>query len=323
MNNDLVERYIYAVTRRLPGKQRDDVSMELRTLIDDMLTERCGSMTPSEKDIRVVLTELGTPQELYAQYDADADKCLIGQPYYSTYKLVLKSVLPAVAVGMVIANLIIQIIEPQMWLDAISQILSFTVDGIVTTFAVVTALFAYLHYKGIHINERFNLDELPSVPKKKQEISRVDAVVGIGFDVVFLAIFLAAPQLLGLYRGETGQIIPIFNVAAIRASWLIIVLFGALGIFREIVKLTEGRYNRKVMITSVAADLLSAGLACWWLSGAQMFNPDFVENVLPMVAEDGIIIIRLFENFPQFFLGVMLFALALDMVNAIYRYFSK
>lgn len=78
MKNDLTERYIYAVTRRLPRKQREDVSMELRGLIDDMLDERCGDVVPTEKDIRVVLTELGTPQELYARYDEEADKCLIG-----------------------------------------------------------------------------------------------------------------------------------------------------------------------------------------------------------------------------------------------------
>lgn len=63
--NDLIERYIYAVTKRLPQKVQKDISDELRTLIDDMLAERCGELVPEEKDIRVVLTELGTPEELY------------------------------------------------------------------------------------------------------------------------------------------------------------------------------------------------------------------------------------------------------------------
>ena len=112
MNNDLVERYIYAATKQMPRKQREDVSMELRGLVEDMLSERCGSRTPEEKDVRVVLTELGTPQELYSQYSDDADACLIGQPYYSTYVFVLKIVLGAAVVGMTISNLILQILEP-------------------------------------------------------------------------------------------------------------------------------------------------------------------------------------------------------------------
>lgn len=68
MNHDLIERYIYAVTKRLPYKTREDVAQELRTLIDDMLKERCGEITPTQKDVKIVLTELGTPDELYEQY---------------------------------------------------------------------------------------------------------------------------------------------------------------------------------------------------------------------------------------------------------------
>ena len=35
MKNDLIERYIYAVTKRLPQKDQKDISDELRTLNDD------------------------------------------------------------------------------------------------------------------------------------------------------------------------------------------------------------------------------------------------------------------------------------------------
>ena len=34
-DNDLIERYLYAITRRLPAKQRADVAEELRTLISE------------------------------------------------------------------------------------------------------------------------------------------------------------------------------------------------------------------------------------------------------------------------------------------------
>ena len=92
MKNDLIERYLYAVTKRMNPKIREDVKNELSCLIEDMLMERCGDVVPTEKDIRVVLTELGTPQELYIKYSGDGDKCLIGQPYYSTYLFVMKIV---------------------------------------------------------------------------------------------------------------------------------------------------------------------------------------------------------------------------------------
>ena len=35
---EMVERYIYAVTKKLPEKQRSDIEQELRSLIEDMLS---------------------------------------------------------------------------------------------------------------------------------------------------------------------------------------------------------------------------------------------------------------------------------------------
>lgn len=319
MKNELIERYIYAVTKRMDLKQRQDVSMELQGLIEDMLSERCGSRTPEEKDVRVVLTELGTPQELYSQYCDDAGACLIGQPYYSTYKFVMKIVLAAVTVGMLISSVILQILEPQGFLEAVGTALSMVYNSLLSSFAIVTLLFAFFFHKGIKLTDPFNFDDLPPVPKKKQEISRVDSIVGIGFDVLFLAIFLAAPQMLGMYTLGTGEIIPIFNVDAIRSGWYIILLFGVLGILREIVKLLEGRYNRKVLTVTVVADLLSAILAIIWLTDSKMFNPAFIRSILAEVAGQETVIVCLFENFPQFFLGVMLFALALDLITVIIK----
>lgn len=94
-DNDLIERYLYAITRHLPSAQRSDVAEELRTLISDMLDERCGSLPPTAKDVRVVLTELGTPGEMVRKYTSGEGECLIGQPYYAQYLYVLKIVWPA------------------------------------------------------------------------------------------------------------------------------------------------------------------------------------------------------------------------------------
>lgn len=78
MNNDLIERYIYAVTKYLPRKNKDDIKEELTGLISDMLDERCGDLPPTEKDVRVVLAELGNPTDLAAKYSPDKDGSLIG-----------------------------------------------------------------------------------------------------------------------------------------------------------------------------------------------------------------------------------------------------
>ena len=98
VKNDLIDRYIYAVTKHMKSAMKKDVAAELETIIQDMLEERCEDVTPTERDIKVVLTELGTPNELASKYKGETQDCLIGQPYYSLYVYVLKIVTACISV---------------------------------------------------------------------------------------------------------------------------------------------------------------------------------------------------------------------------------
>ena len=42
---DMIERYIYQVARFLPGRNKEDILKELRTLIWDMIEERIRDRT--------------------------------------------------------------------------------------------------------------------------------------------------------------------------------------------------------------------------------------------------------------------------------------
>ena len=60
---EIVERYIYAVTRRLPAKAREEVAIELRGLIEDLLEEKAQGTQVSKEHVRSVLMELGDPED--------------------------------------------------------------------------------------------------------------------------------------------------------------------------------------------------------------------------------------------------------------------
>jgi len=55
----LIDIYIQEVTRRLPEKSRDDIALELRSTIEDMLPKGY-----TEQDVKDALTELGDPAAL-------------------------------------------------------------------------------------------------------------------------------------------------------------------------------------------------------------------------------------------------------------------
>lgn len=323
MTEDLIERYIYAVTKRMRPKAREDVAQELRGLIDDMVAERCGKGVPSEKDVRIVLTELGSPVELYEKYDTEGKKCLIGSPYYSVYLTVLKAVLLCTAFGLTVANGVLWILEPVVWYAAIGRWLGMLWQGLMGTFAFITILFALFYRYGVRIDKPFNFDELPPVPKKRQEIPRGETISGIGFTIFFLIAFLAVPQIFGFFYGESGEWIPVFRADIVRASWLPITLFSLAGLIREVVKLLERRYNTKVMLVTVITNGLSAIFGVLWLTGRQLINPELQDKMAALFVDDAPFLGRIMMNFQYFFLGVILFALLVDTLQAVAKTYMK
>ncbi len=332
MTNDLIERYIYAATKRLPENTREDVSNEIRTIIDDMLTERCGNTTPTEKDIKIVLTELGTPRELYEQYNPDTDKCLIGSPYYSTYKYVLKIVLICVGAGIAVTSAISSLIggldSPDFTsagnITAIFRNLFVNLfvsapSALVWSFAFVTILFAVFYHKNVKIDNTGNLDSLPPVPSKNEKISKAEPIVGITISIAFMSVFLICPQIFGAWFTELNEWLPIFDISTIRSTWYIIVLFGILGIIRDVVKLIENRHNKKVMTTTIVTNSLTAIITVIWLSCYNLINQNFINTIVKYVNDGDTSAINIFTNLQFFLIIIILIVLAIDTIETVVK----
>lgn len=325
MTEELMERYIYAVTRRMSSKQKTDVADELRALISDMLEERCGEATPTEGDMWAVLKELGTPNELYDKYEGNGDKCLIGAPYYSSYIFVLKIVLACVAFGMTIASLVqlITATEPVAWYMSAAQWVSMLIGGLGSAFTYVTLLFVILYKKNIKINEAFDLNNLPPVPKKKEIISKWEPISTMIFIIIFVCLFLWAPQVFSTALTSGGEWIPIFDAAVIWEMRYFLLLFAGLGLVREIVKLLEGRYTKRLLLVTAIVNICSAIVAFFWLADGRIANPEFISRVSELFTGEELFIIRFFENFPYYFLGLILFALLIDGLTIAFRYIKE
>lgn len=103
----LTDRYIGATVRSVPERQRADLAAELRSSIADQIEARVeGGADPAEAE-RAVLTALGDPDRLAAEY-ADRPAFLIGPRYFFSWwrllKLLLAIVLPCTALGVTIAQ---------------------------------------------------------------------------------------------------------------------------------------------------------------------------------------------------------------------------
>ncbi len=141
---NLVDTYVYEVTRRLPQKTREDIGLELRSSIEDMLSD-----DPSEEEIKGTLEKLGNPATLAASY-RDKPMYLIGPNVYDPYIHILKIVIPIVIIAITIINIIEAVIGFQGndiltgILHAFGETIVDIVLALIQTFFWITAVFLSL-----------------------------------------------------------------------------------------------------------------------------------------------------------------------------------
>ena len=289
MENNLKRRYIYAVTRHLPVKMQADVEKELDSLISDMLDERRGNNATGEQDLKDVLAELGSPEELALKYGGNERRAFISGVYFLMYKRVLLTVLPIIAAVLAILTTIGFFIgdEPSLsvivigmvnvaYLSHAIQILTVTIGGVVQAFAVITIVFAVLDYRKVKIqgNEFF---DLPAVPEAKMKISPLEPICWIAFAIATTILLLGFPQVIAGNFGSGW--VTVFNIEVLRGLWLPILAWTLLEIVAEAVKLVEGQYNMRVAVITVVACVLQIACAVVVFGNRNIINPEFIGSV--------------------------------------------
>jgi len=315
-DNELMERYIYQVVRRLPKDQRDDVSMELRELIGDMAEEK-GS-------VREALTSLGDPSEFAKKY-AGESRCLIGPLYYDTYWKVMKIALACTLIAsFVIAILhgILYDFDPGEYSDmggivsSASELFGSTLADLVTSalgiFATVTLVFMIMEHYKVDLddgkaatwsveklppnkdgsksgtdgkNTAWTPDRLTPVPGKKAKLPRGDSIADIVFTVIFGAIILFAPQIIaGIWVFEEGgeqvtEVIPLFNLEKWNLIMPFILVSFLVGLIDAIYRLIVGRYTIKVMVSNIITGLIQIVIAVILVKGLPTWNPDLSNQI--------------------------------------------
>lgn len=335
MNNTLIERYIYAVTKQLPGSMKKDIEQELRGLISDMLDERCGGLEPSETDVKVVLTELGTPSELAAKYDPRGERSLISPKYYRTYIRVMPIVLLAAGFGVLLGG-IIGIIAGEItgtWPQLFAELLSMIYNTLLSAFAIITIVFAILDWKKVDIHSEDDLSKLPAIPTKKEKISRSDCIVGIVINIILLSFFLFAPQFMGGYVGvytsgnASTTIVPFFDVEAVKSVWwLFVISFGA-DIVSNIYKLVVGRWNGKTAIFNAVCNVVTVVASAIILLGRNIFCTNIAKDVSSALAAAGEApllkqAVMMFDRLNIIIFAIILFASVLSIITGFVKAFA-
>jgi hypothetical protein len=277
----LTDRYVEAAMRTVPEKQRADLGAELRASIDDQIDARTGGGEPQDAAERAVLTELGDPDKLAAEY-TDRPLWLIGPRYYLTWwrlTTLLWAIVPACAAfGVALA----QTLAGAGFGEIVGSVWSVALSVVVHIGFWTTLVFFIVERSARDANVGFGAEWSPDdLPEPRQRGAGLSDLVA---SLVFLAIAAGAilwDRFVGFaYTAETGWT---SFLSPDLWPWWIGALF-ALMILEALLAISvyaKGRWDMGSATVNAFLNVTIAGGALWLLSQQQLINPRFFAAVMP------------------------------------------
>lgn len=313
----MIDRYIYAVTKELPKKLKNEIGSELKALIEDMMDGMTNTLSEEEKTDKV-LRELGSPKELANRYRGK-ERYLIGPKYFDKYLFVMKIVVLSIFVGISVASGSGVIFSTASIAEMIGGYISTLFFAILQGAAWVTGIFALLEYNEISVEtgmetEEWEPSQLPELPDEKALISRGESVFAIMITTIILTLFFFLPEMIGIYYKADGEagFIPLFNMEGLAPFKVIIFLVFTFNIMIELIKIIKGRWTMKIAIITTVLNVISAGLFVNVIYNTNIWNSEIVqkfEQYTPITFERAILLTT----------AIIIIVTMVESVSALYK----
>lgn len=267
--NDLIERYIYDVIRRLPGNERSEIKRELEASITDMLPDNS-----SKQDVIDVLNKLGAPRILAEQY-RQKPQYLISPSMFDDYISVLKAVTAIVAavcgcIGAVLALSSGSIVHIITWGIAMAF------EGALQTVLWVTIGFV-ISEKCVYKKE-WKPEDLPPLPtgiKISRSSSITGMIMSVFLPVLLIAMIIREEWFFMFVRGS--DIINPLSQTALERFIPYLVILGVLGFVVNGFRLYWAKWNIPLCIINTIYNVVWAGVVMYALSWPDLINYEFLE----------------------------------------------
>ncbi|WP_242303051.1 hypothetical protein [Bacillus cereus group sp. BfR-BA-01495] len=259
---NLIDIYVEEVAKRLPEKNREDIILELRSTIEDMLPDDYN-----EDDEKRILEKLGSPVSLANGY-LDRPMHLIGPRYFDVYTTLLKMIIPiAVVIALIamVAENFLSYTGDQAVLNVILQVIGKGIGEIfevaLHVFFWLTLVFAILERTDKNKDteplttnlKKWTPDDLKNIsyiPKKKA-ISKFEVFGGLMWTAIWGTLYFYSNHLVGVYSG-TGSglkfVAPTFNQDVLLQYWPIVVMIIVFEIAISLYKLVQGQWTKRLAI---------------------------------------------------------------------------
>ena len=285
-SKNLIERYVYDVTRRLPEKDREDVKKELRANIYDMLPENAN-----DEAIKKVLYELGSPASLAEQYRSHP-RYLISPAYFDEYVNALKWILPLVGVIVMLIGFAVGAFDaaktnstniPFIISGVISKGVSMGVSAAFQALVWTTIGFVIAEHSGEKKSKNgehgWRVEDLPEVQNPKAAIPLSEGIAELVISVLFsiLGLLYCTGQLPFMMVFAQGDMVfyNIFSQSFLNMLVPFILVSMVLAIMQGIAKIKDRRWSVFVCVSVVAKALIDMAITLYVVNQPNILSTEF------------------------------------------------
>ncbi len=282
---EVIDRYVYAVVKRLPEKSRAEVERELRSNIEDMLPDDY-----EEADVHQALLSLGNPAALAEQY-RETKRYLISPELYGNYIYVLKIVSIVALIALPIAAFAEVLTDDRgdgpfdLLIRAFVQSILMAFQAAMPVFGIVTLIFAFLervdkkYSQWPYTGKPWTIKDLNEVPARHPRvIARSESIFSIVISVVFGIAICFYPELLAWYSNDNGDwsSVPIFNESELRPYIPFLLALTAFSVVIATLKLIQQKWTAHLAWLNVLVNVCDIAFICTFFLDPSLVSDAFI-----------------------------------------------
>lgn len=286
----LIDIYIYEVTKWLPEESKEEIALELKGNIEDMLPDNY-----TENDVKNVLNSLGDPRILAADYSGN-NRYIIGPIFYDSYIRVLLLAFGVMAGLVLLGHIVSGITDYTSYSSVVSFLIDMFTDSIVGIIQAAFQVFTWVTITFIFIDKianktnsiplvkpKWNTDQLQrrTVQKHKYQISKGEAIFGLVWTIIWILILLFSEHLLGWYETVDGELVlqaSLFNQEVLKTYIPLLIALAVLEISLAGLKYMMGKWTYHIAIFYTIQSAFVIAILYKMLYDTTLYNSDFIER---------------------------------------------
>lgn len=326
---NLIDKYVAAVGRHLPQKNRADIEAEIRSTLEDMLEERKQAEGPaSEAEIVDLLKEYGSPYDVAATYKPPQYQYLVGPRMFPIFERVLRIVLAVVAaaslLGLVVALTKTGLTGPE-FVSSLGDWFGGLISGLIAAFGNIVLVFAIIERTGVasRVEKEFkewDPKELNESQLNPERVDMADHIATIIFTFLALVVLNLYPNLFAIRFSSNGTwtTLPILTDAFFRfLPWINIV--GLVQIAFSSYMLSQKEWVPPTRILGILVDVIGMILAVAILrtSGIFAMTPDVLAALGDPEAVSSLL--RVFDFIPTIIIIIVVVTTSIKVIKSALR----